>query len=95
MSAATATAWDESAEGRFPMHDDSEIYSEDAPCQACSELRAELARARQLLKSIAKVEAKAAKAELLEDATEALVVGQAMALAGIRARIELFLGRKA
>lgn len=88
------TAWEESASGAFPMRDDGD--SEALGCAECAQSKAELAKARALLRSLAKIEAKAAKPDMLmDDPLECQVIGLATALAVVRARIELFLARKA
>lgn len=73
---------------------------EDAPeaaCETCAANASELARARALLKTIARMEPKAARRGSLEDDAETCAaVGFAVYRATIVARIELFLkGRRA
>jgi hypothetical protein len=86
MSAATLHAWAPRA------HDDGP----DAACESCDQLRAELARATLLLKTIQRMESKPSKRETMEDDAATLeAVGHAVFVAAVRARIELFLkGRK-
>jgi hypothetical protein len=64
---------------------------DESECELCDQSRMELAKAHQLLRAIARTEAKPVRAELLEDPAECMIVGYAQAFAGIKARIELFL----
>jgi hypothetical protein len=73
-----------------PFRDFEDDESEPA-CEACVETQAKLARAHQLLRAIARVEPKPAKAEMLDDPADSVVIGYVVALATIRARVELYL----
>ena len=85
MSAVNITDWDRL----------TAIRTNDGPeaaCEMCEALRGELARATLLLKTIARMEAKPAKRETMEDDAAMLeAVGHAVFVAAIRARIDLYL----
>lgn len=91
MSAITITDWDAL---KKPVRIDED---DAAPCETCEELSTELAKAKALLKTIARLEAKPAKRESAEDDAATLeALGHAVFVTTIRTRIELFLkGRRA
>lgn len=71
------------------------IEPEPDPCADCEAAHAELARARALLRTIRRLESKPAKPDGLEDSPADLaVIGNAILLATIHARIDLYLARK-
>lgn len=85
MPAIPFSDWERPA---VPLRDDDA----ETACEDCIESQARLARANQLLRAIARgAEPKPAKAEMLDDPLEALIVGYACAFAAIRVRIELYL----
>ena len=64
----------------------------ESSCSDCDELRRELAKARNLLRAIARTEAKPAKREELdEDPRDLRIIGYETTLAAIKMRCMLFL----
>lgn len=102
MSAATAYGGDWEAAAPlerleanghpFALRDDEGERA--APCEGCIALTAELARARAALRAIARTEAKPAKSETGDDPADCAAIGYAVAMAAVRARAEIALGRK-
>ncbi len=91
MSAAALSplpGWDED---RYEGTD----AGEPGPCPDCQAAAADLAKARALLRTIRRLEARPAKPDGLEDSPADLaVIGNAVLLATIHARIDLYLARR-
>lgn len=104
MSAFPVPDWNELADARehnrasrMSLAASTEEHSPECSCGQASEverLTIKLAKANMLLKAIQRIEPKPAKREHAdEDANELAVIGFAAAIATIRARIDLYLGR--
>lgn len=104
MSAFAVPDWNELADARehnrasrMNLAAATEEHSPECSCGQTAEverLTIRLAKANMLLKAIRRVEPKPARAESAdEDANELAVIGHAAAIATIRARIDLYMGR--
>jgi predicted methyltransferase len=72
--------------------EDEDEQDDGRTCETCAGLRTELAKAKSLLKTIRRLEARPAKRENVDDDPATLeAVGHAVFVAQIRARIDLFL----
>lgn len=91
MASPTMADWERTEGGSFPIHDDEP----GTDCEKCAGLLAELAKARQALRAIARIEPKPAKAELGDEPADCAVIGYAQAFAVVRARAELILKGRA
>lgn len=88
-TATTINDW-ERISGAFPQHD--EEPDAEAHCDECLTLSIALAKAKALLRTIRRMDAKPAKRETPDDSPATLqAVGHAAFVAQIRTRIDLFL----